>query len=214
MLGARALLFWAFLRESVSYMTGLMHRGEKLWRAKPAFPDHTPEGVRLSGNVSTVPYLREAALQMLKQGCGEGWLLQPKILDMPDLEYRSDSPPVYVPQSVVTSNAYEICRARSCCIPFVRTVLQDATLLLCSRPHHQECMFKHLVAVSHQSQQNVMRMRARLQPPVVQGVSGGRCPGKGHSERHSCGLYAFSPGQWHLHVQHHAPTGHVLERRH
>ncbi len=64
------------------------NRGEKLWRAKPAFPDNTPEDVRQSENVSTVPFLREAALQMLKQGCGEGWLLQPKILDMPDLEYR------------------------------------------------------------------------------------------------------------------------------
>ena len=64
------------------------NRGEKLWRSKPAFPDNTPEDVRQSENVSTVPFLREAALQMLKQGCGEGWLLQPKILDMPDLEYR------------------------------------------------------------------------------------------------------------------------------
>ena len=84
----KQLMFWAALRERVSSITGFAYRGEKLWRAKPAFPKHTPEGVRLSGNVSTVPYLKEAALQMLKQGCGEGWLLQPKILDMPDLEYR------------------------------------------------------------------------------------------------------------------------------
>lgn len=63
-------------------------RGQKLWWAKPSFPEYTPEAVRLSGNLSTVPFLREAALLMLRQGCGEGWLLQPKIVDMPDLEYR------------------------------------------------------------------------------------------------------------------------------
>lgn len=76
----------------------MRRRGDKLWRAKPAFPQHTPEGVTQSGSVSTVPFLRDAALQMLKQGCGEGWLLQPKILDMPDLEYRCESLPK--PQSV------------------------------------------------------------------------------------------------------------------
>ena len=63
-------------------------RGDKLWRAKPSLPDSVPEDARDSGNLSTVSYLKSAALQMLKQGCGEGWLLQPKILDMPDLEYR------------------------------------------------------------------------------------------------------------------------------
>ena len=67
---------------------GSCDRDEELWRARPALPQHTPDGVRHSGDVSTVPFLRDAALQMLKQGCGEGWLLQPKILDMPDLEYR------------------------------------------------------------------------------------------------------------------------------
>ena len=87
-------------KESISLTTaGLLRcRGEKLWRAKPAFPQHTPEGVTQTGSVSTVPFLRNAALQMLKQGCGEGWLLQPKILDMPDLEYRCESPPK--PQSM------------------------------------------------------------------------------------------------------------------
>ena len=54
----------------------------------PSFPEYSPQGVKDSGNVSTKPFLRKAAMQMLKQGCGEGWLLQPKVLDMPDLEYR------------------------------------------------------------------------------------------------------------------------------
>ena len=81
---------WLKSCRTMSLLTALapFARGEKLWRAKPAFPQYTPEGVRHSGNVSTVPFLRDAALQMLKQGCGEGWLLQPKVSDMPDLEYR------------------------------------------------------------------------------------------------------------------------------
>jgi hypothetical protein len=48
-----------------------------------------PEDVRASGLVTRDPYLKEAAELLTSRGCGEGWLLQPHIIDMPDLEYRS-----------------------------------------------------------------------------------------------------------------------------
>lgn len=63
-------------------------RGDQLWRAKPWWPEYIQQGARETGNISTIPYLRQTASQMLQQSCGEGWLLQPKIMDMPDLEYR------------------------------------------------------------------------------------------------------------------------------
>ena len=67
-------------------------RGEQLWRAKPWWPEYIQQGARETGNISTIPYLRQAASQMMQQSCGEGWLLQPKIMDMPDLEYRWEQP--------------------------------------------------------------------------------------------------------------------------
>jgi hypothetical protein len=33
-------------------------------------------------------YLRRAAEVLVRESCGEDWLLQPKILDMDSLEYR------------------------------------------------------------------------------------------------------------------------------
>lgn len=32
--------------------------------------------------------LQEAAELVASRSCGEGWLLQPKIADMPEMEYR------------------------------------------------------------------------------------------------------------------------------
>ena len=32
--------------------------------------------------------VQEAAELVAKRSCGEGWLLQPKIADMPEMEYR------------------------------------------------------------------------------------------------------------------------------
>lgn len=51
-------------------------------------PAGLSEELRQSGALTTEFYLREAALLMALKSCGEGWLLQPKIMDMPNLEYR------------------------------------------------------------------------------------------------------------------------------
>jgi hypothetical protein len=59
------------------------------WAARPPLPDGAP---RWSRNVVTHPYLRAAAELAAASECGEGWLLQPKIVDMPDLEYRCCAP--------------------------------------------------------------------------------------------------------------------------
>lgn len=64
-------------------------RGEYPWRARPPLPFSVPDEVRASGLVTTEPYLLEAAQLLTSRGCGEGWLLQPHIIDMPDMEYRS-----------------------------------------------------------------------------------------------------------------------------
>jgi hypothetical protein len=40
------------------------------------------------GLIVTDPYLLEIAERLVYRGCGEGWLLQPEIIDMPELEYR------------------------------------------------------------------------------------------------------------------------------
>jgi len=58
------------------------------WRARPPLPSGVAEEVRAAGLVTTEPYLLEAAQLLSSRGCGEGWLLQPHINDMPDLEYR------------------------------------------------------------------------------------------------------------------------------
>ncbi|KAK9905798.1 hypothetical protein WJX75_006443 [Coccomyxa subellipsoidea] len=65
-----------------------LYRGEHPWRARPPLPSRVPEDVRASGLVTRDPYLKEAAELLTSRGCGEGWLLQPHIIDMPDLEYR------------------------------------------------------------------------------------------------------------------------------
>lgn len=63
-------------------------RGDHPWRARPPLPERVPEEVRASGLVTREPYLLEAAELVSSRSCGEGWLLQPHIVDMPDLEYR------------------------------------------------------------------------------------------------------------------------------
>ncbi|BDA47174.1 hypothetical protein COCOBI_10-0190 [Coccomyxa sp. Obi] len=65
-----------------------LYRGDYPWRARPPLPSAVPEEVRASGLVTTEPYLAEAAQLLSSRGCGEGWLLQPHIIDMPDMEYR------------------------------------------------------------------------------------------------------------------------------
>ncbi|EIE23594.1 hypothetical protein COCSUDRAFT_63121 [Coccomyxa subellipsoidea C-169] len=63
-------------------------KGDEPWRAKPPLPADLPPDLQHSGAISTEPYLKKAAQLMASRSCGEGWLLQPKIMDMPDLEYR------------------------------------------------------------------------------------------------------------------------------
>ncbi|KAK9813200.1 hypothetical protein WJX72_010477 [[Myrmecia] bisecta] len=64
------------------------------WRLRkpllPLQPEDPAAGLEeLAGPFVTRPmYLLEAAELMGREGCGEGWLLQPKIADMGDLEYR------------------------------------------------------------------------------------------------------------------------------
>ncbi|CAL8472050.1 g11592 [Coccomyxa elongata] len=71
-------------------LTGMprMYRGDEPWRAKPPLPAGLSQELRQSGALTTEFYLREAAQLMALKSCGEGWLLQPKIMDMPNLEYR------------------------------------------------------------------------------------------------------------------------------
>ncbi|EIE23347.1 hypothetical protein COCSUDRAFT_41613 [Coccomyxa subellipsoidea C-169] len=65
-----------------------LYRGDHPWRARPPLPERVSEEVRASGLVTREPYLLEAAQLVSSRSCGEGWLLQPHIVDMPDLEYR------------------------------------------------------------------------------------------------------------------------------
>ena len=67
--------------------------GEKPWAARPPLPGGVPEEARQSGALATRPYLRAAAELVAGRSCTEGWLLQPKITDMPDLEYRHHACP-------------------------------------------------------------------------------------------------------------------------
>lgn len=62
--------------------------------------------MRAAGLVTTEPYLLEAAQLLSSRSCGGGWLLQPHINDMPDLEYRfalakhTSQPPLDVSLSI------------------------------------------------------------------------------------------------------------------
>ena len=67
---------------------GALCRGSEPWRARPPLPERVPKEARATGALETRPYLRAAAELVTGKSCGEGWLLQPKISDMPDLEYR------------------------------------------------------------------------------------------------------------------------------
>ena len=48
-------------------------------------------GVRTS-IVQTTQLLREAAVHIIRTGCGEAWLLQPKLRDFDTSEYRCTLP--------------------------------------------------------------------------------------------------------------------------
>ncbi|CAK0779312.1 hypothetical protein CVIRNUC_004740 [Coccomyxa viridis] len=66
----------------------MMYRGDAPWRTRPAIPEYMGEAVTRGGLVTTDPFLKEAAELVASRSCGEGWLLQPKISDMPEMEYR------------------------------------------------------------------------------------------------------------------------------
>lgn len=83
---------WGLKQMSIPTLNGtctVVLRGEYPWRARPPLPYSVPDEVRESGLVTTEPYLLKAAQLLTSKGCGEGWLLQPHIVDMPDMEYRS-----------------------------------------------------------------------------------------------------------------------------
>ena len=54
---------------------------------------------------SLIACVQEAAELVASRSCGEGWLLQPKISDMPEMEYRCSSPPPVVAASASGSEA-------------------------------------------------------------------------------------------------------------
>jgi hypothetical protein len=74
--------------------------GEAPWRARAANPFRGGEFRGLENRtysvrpamVTTKQLLREAAEAVLKESCGEGFLLQPKIEDFDKLEYRCVPP--------------------------------------------------------------------------------------------------------------------------
>lgn len=78
-----------FIGRFVQWTHDCFHRGDEPWRAKPPLPAGLRSELHGSDAITTQPYLRKAAQLMTSRSCGEGWLLQPKIMDMPDLEYRS-----------------------------------------------------------------------------------------------------------------------------
>ena len=72
-----------------------MHRGKACWRAAAAVAPSQDEFSGVTGSlewdakaVVMPPYLQKAAEAVAKRSCGEDWMLQPKIKDMPLLEYR------------------------------------------------------------------------------------------------------------------------------
>ncbi len=84
------MLFPQFSPKAAHLPVSQEPRSAAPWRAaepNPFTADGTVLGVR-SSIVQTHQLLRAAAVHLIRTGCGEGWLLQPKLQHFETSEYR------------------------------------------------------------------------------------------------------------------------------